>query len=122
MAIGINDVYTIYKLEIIYMEAKLKKWGNSDGIRIPCSILKALNLKTKDIVNLSYHEDKIIKRFIRSLYVKLIRFFWFVLYTLSKLLIFPFKIYKNKLDIFILTYFFTLPINLACNTILFLSS
>lgn len=75
MAIGINDVYTIYKLEIIYMEAKLKKWGNSDGIRIPCSILKALNLKTKDIVNLSYHEDKIIKRFIRSLYVKLIRFF-----------------------------------------------
>ena len=75
MAIGINDVYTIYKLEIIYMEAKLKKWGNSDGIRIPCSILKALNLKTKDIVNLSYHEDKIIKGFIRSLYVKLIRFF-----------------------------------------------
>ena len=57
------------------MEAKLKKWGNYDGIRIPCSILKALNLKKKDIVNLSYHEDKIIKRFIRSLYVKLIRFF-----------------------------------------------
>ena len=75
MAIGINDVYTIYKLEIIYMETKLQKWGNYNGIKIPCSILKALNLKTKDIVNLSYHEDKIIKRFIRSLYVKLIRFF-----------------------------------------------
>jgi len=57
------------------METKLQKWGNYNGIKIPCSILKALNLKTKDIVNLSYHEDKIIKRFIRSLYVKLIRFF-----------------------------------------------
>ena len=27
------------------MEAKLQKWGNSDGIRIPNSFLKLLNLK-----------------------------------------------------------------------------
>ena len=28
------------------MEIVIKKWGNSDGIRIPNNILKALNLKT----------------------------------------------------------------------------
>ncbi len=42
------------------MEAKLQKWGNSDGIRIPSNILKALNLKTNDKVDLNFQEDKII--------------------------------------------------------------
>jgi len=42
------------------MEARLQKWGNSDGIRIPSSILKALNLKTNDAINLEQVEDKII--------------------------------------------------------------
>ncbi len=42
------------------MEARLQKWGNSDGIRIPSSILKTLNLKTNDMVNLEQVEDKII--------------------------------------------------------------
>ena len=42
------------------MEAKLQKWGNSDGIRIPNSILKSLNLKTNDRVSLTQDEDKII--------------------------------------------------------------
>ena len=42
------------------MEARLQKWGNSDSIRIPSSILKALNLKTNDKVNLEQVEDKII--------------------------------------------------------------
>jgi len=42
------------------MEAKLQKWGNSDGIRIPRNILKSLNLKTNDIVDLKYEDDKII--------------------------------------------------------------
>ena len=32
------------------MEARLQKWGNSDGIRIPSILLKNLNLKTNDIV------------------------------------------------------------------------
>lgn len=41
------------------MESRLQKWGNSDGIRIPSSFLKALNLKTNDIVNI-VQEDKII--------------------------------------------------------------
>lgn len=42
------------------MEARLQKWGNSDGIRIPSSILKSLNLKTNDKVDLIQEEDKII--------------------------------------------------------------
>lgn len=51
-------VYTI--TEVIKMESRLQKWGNSDGIRIPSSFLKALNLKTNDIVNIVQEEDKII--------------------------------------------------------------
>ena len=42
------------------MEARLQKWGNSDGIRIPSSFLKSLNLKTNDKVELEQQEDKII--------------------------------------------------------------
>jgi len=42
------------------MEARLQKWGNSDGIRIPSSILKSLNIKTNDILNIEQEDDKII--------------------------------------------------------------
>ena len=42
------------------MEARLQKWGNSDGIRIPSSILKTLNLKTNDKVTIEQVDDKII--------------------------------------------------------------
>lgn len=42
------------------MEARIQKWGNSDGIRIPSSILKSLNIKTNDILNIEQDEDKII--------------------------------------------------------------
>ena len=42
------------------METKLQKWGNSVGIRIPSDLLKLLNLKTNDKVNLNYGNDKII--------------------------------------------------------------
>lgn len=42
------------------MEARLQRWGNSDGIRIPSAILKSLNLKTNDKVELIQEEDKII--------------------------------------------------------------
>jgi len=42
------------------MKARLQKWGNSDGIRIPSSILKALDLKTNDKINLEQVENKII--------------------------------------------------------------
>ena len=42
------------------MEARLQKWGNSAGVRIPSSILKSLNIKTNDILNIEQEEDKII--------------------------------------------------------------
>ena len=42
------------------MEIRHQKWGNSDGIRIPSHILKALNLKTNDIVDLFQNEEQII--------------------------------------------------------------
>ena len=43
-----------------YMEVRLQKWGNSDGIRIPSSILKSLNIKTNDILNIEQQDDKIV--------------------------------------------------------------
>lgn len=42
------------------MEARIQKWGNSDGIRIPKSILKSLNIKTNDILNIEQQDDKIV--------------------------------------------------------------
>ena len=42
------------------MEIRIQKWGNSDGIRISSSILKSLNIKTNDILNIEQEDDKII--------------------------------------------------------------
>lgn len=42
------------------MEIKIQKWGNSAGIRIPSVILKSLNIKMNDILNIEQEEGKII--------------------------------------------------------------
>lgn len=42
------------------METRLQKWGNSSGIRIPSTILKSLNIKTNDKLDLVQEDDKII--------------------------------------------------------------
>ena len=42
------------------MEVILQKWGNSDGIRIPSTLLKALDLKTNDKIELVQDGDRII--------------------------------------------------------------
>ncbi len=42
------------------MEARIQKWGNSAGIRIPSSILKSLNIKTNDILDIAQEDDRII--------------------------------------------------------------
>ena len=42
------------------MKIILQKWGNSDGIRIPSTILKSLNLRTNDILDIKEEGDKII--------------------------------------------------------------
>ena len=42
------------------MEIRLQKWGNSLGIRIPSTILKSLDLKSNDKINLDLDDDRII--------------------------------------------------------------
>ena len=42
------------------MEAKIQKWGNSLGIRIPHNIIKELHLKTNDIVDIKQKGNQII--------------------------------------------------------------
>lgn len=42
------------------METRLQKWGNSDGIRIPSSLLRSLDLKTNDMVQLTQKDDTIV--------------------------------------------------------------
>ena len=42
------------------MEAKIQKWGNSEGIRIPNNIIKELHLKTNDIVDIKQKGNQII--------------------------------------------------------------
>jgi antitoxin MazE len=42
------------------MEARLQKWGNSIGIRIPHSILKELNLKINDLIKIEKIDDKVV--------------------------------------------------------------
>lgn len=53
-------MYILYVVGDDYVEIKLQKWGNSLGIRIPSNILKSLNLKTNDIVDIKEEDDKII--------------------------------------------------------------
>ena len=42
------------------MEAKILKWGNSAGIRIPHNVLKSLNVDVNDVLDLKQENDKII--------------------------------------------------------------
>ena len=42
------------------MEAKIQKWGNSLGIRIPMTIIKDLSLENGSVVNIEEDADKII--------------------------------------------------------------
>ncbi len=48
------------------MEAKVQRWGNSLGIRIPSAILKSLNIKPNDILNIKQDEDRIIVSVIKK--------------------------------------------------------
>lgn len=57
---NVNTLYILLDVVLIIMEARLQKWGNSDGVRIPKKILKTLNLKINDILTLEQAEDKII--------------------------------------------------------------
>lgn len=53
------------------MEVRLQKWGNSNGIRIPNIILKALDLKPNDKVEIREENDKIIISKVKKQFVSL---------------------------------------------------
>ncbi len=42
------------------MQAKIQKWGNSQGIRIPKQILESLKIQVSDLLSLEVEGDKII--------------------------------------------------------------
>lgn len=42
------------------MEARLQKWGNSIGIRIPSNIIKSMKLKTNDLMDIFEQDSKIV--------------------------------------------------------------
>ena len=42
------------------METKIQKWGNSNGVRIPNSMLKSLGIKTDDIIDIELVKDTIV--------------------------------------------------------------
>jgi len=42
------------------MNTKIKKWGNSQGIRIPKAFLETLSLSSEDSVEIFTDQDKII--------------------------------------------------------------
>ncbi len=41
------------------IETRLQKWDNSVGIRIPHSILKDLNLKINDLINIEKKDNSV---------------------------------------------------------------
>lgn len=53
------------------MEVRLQKWGNSNGIRIPNIILKTLNLKPNDKVEIREENEQIIISKIKKQHVTL---------------------------------------------------
>lgn len=42
------------------MEIKLQKWGNSLGVRVPSNIVKSMNIKINDILDIKQEDSKII--------------------------------------------------------------
>ena len=64
---GILDIFIDKCIYIIYIYSsgdntggRLQKWENSDGIRIPKSILNSLNIKTNDIFDIEKVDEKIV--------------------------------------------------------------
>lgn len=53
------------------MEARLQRWGNSMGLRIPNTMIKSLNLKPDDILDIKEEDNKIIISVVRNKKVSL---------------------------------------------------
>ena len=48
------------------MQAVIQKWGNSQGVRLPKSILSAANLRENDSVSIEVQENQITLRKVRK--------------------------------------------------------
>ncbi len=48
------------------MEAKIQKWGNSLGIRIPMNVIRGLSLRNGSIVDIVEESDRLIIRPIKK--------------------------------------------------------
>lgn len=44
----------------INMKIRIQKWGNSYGIRIPSNIIKSLNIKVNDVLDIEQIDKKIV--------------------------------------------------------------
>ena len=58
-----NKVYTMYipsREELSMLITKIQKWGNSQGIRIPKSIMDSMNWKNDDELSISTEQNKLI--------------------------------------------------------------
>jgi antitoxin MazE len=54
------------------METVLTKWGNSLGLRIPCSIAKELSLKNGSVIEIKEKGNKIIMKKKRSSLIEML--------------------------------------------------
>jgi antitoxin MazE len=52
----------LYKVYTLTMEAKIQKWGNSLGIRIPMNMINGLSLRKGSIVEINEESDQLIIR------------------------------------------------------------
>ena len=53
-------VYTMCKEGDDFLQAKIQKWGNSQGVRIPKAFLEALGMMENDLVELNRIDDNIV--------------------------------------------------------------
>ena len=55
-----KKVYTLYKPNEYFMITKVRKWGNSLGLRLPKSMIQELNLADGSEISISEENGKII--------------------------------------------------------------
>jgi antitoxin MazE len=48
------------------MEATIQKWGNSNAIRLPKTILNTVNIKENDKVQIALRQDEIVIRKVKA--------------------------------------------------------
>jgi antitoxin MazE len=53
-------IYNLLKILKNTMQATISKWGNSQGLRIPKTISKSLNIDIGDVLNIEVVKDKMI--------------------------------------------------------------